>query len=146
MRPTPSIALALTALVALPLAGCGGDDTATDAPIVSIAPADVAPGLVDPATAAGLAASSDVTVIDVRTPEEFAEGHLEGAQLIDIYEADFAQQIDALDRDGDYLVYCRSGNRSASATALMAQLGFTTVFELEGGMVAYDAAGLPVVS
>ena len=62
-------------------------------------------------------------LLDVRTPEEFAAGHLAGAENIDFYAADFADQIDALDQGEQYVVYCRSGNRSGQATALMAADG-----------------------
>jgi rhodanese-related sulfurtransferase len=80
----------------------------------------------------------------VRTPDEFAAGYIDGATLIDFYEPDFADAIAALDRDGEYLLYCRSGSRSGQASALMAELGFDQVYDLDGGMVAYEAAGLVV--
>lgn len=70
---------------------------------------------------------ADAVVIDVRTPEEYGAGHLEGAQNIDIYAADFKDQIGSLDRDDKYVVYCRSGNRSGQAKEIMEQMGFTDV-------------------
>ena len=74
--------------------------------------------------AAALAELSNITVIDVRTPEEYAEGHIDGAQLIDFYSDTFGDDIAALDPDGEFLVYCRSGHRSGQAVGLMRELGF----------------------
>lgn len=83
-------------------------------------------------------------VLDVRTPEEFAEGHLEDAVMIDFYDPDFADQLADLDPDRPYLLYCRSGNRSGQTTAIMDQLGFTNVADIDGGIVAWGEAGLPL--
>ena len=102
--------------------------------------------LVDPAGAEAILASGGVEIIDVRTPEEFAEGHLPGADLIDISAADFDSRIEALDRSATYFVYCRSDNRSGQATALMADLGFESIYELEGGTVAWLASGRTLVT
>ena len=85
-----------------------------------------------------------VTVLDVRTPAEFAGGHLEGAQPADI-NGDFEQAVAALDRSAPYAVYCRSGNRSATAVAVMKDLGFTNAWHLDGGIGAWQAAGYAVV-
>jgi phage shock protein E len=103
-------------------------------------------GLVTPQQAAELATDSDITVIDVRTPEEFAEGHIEGAMMIDFSAPDFADRVAELDPEQEYLVYCRSGNRSGQAVAIMRKLGFDRVFDMEGGTVAYAAAGLPLTT
>ncbi len=100
--------------------------------------------LVDVAKGQELLADASITVIDVRTPEEFASGHLARAELVDFNASDFADMIGAYDRAGRYFVYCRSGNRSGQATRLMAQMGFTEVYDLDGGMVAWTAAGAPV--
>jgi rhodanese-related sulfurtransferase len=131
--------LALAPLLALTACG-GGDDVAPTA----AAAGEVAYGLVSPDEARALAATPGVTVLDVRTPAEFAEGHIDGATVVDFYEPGFAEAIAALDRDGTYLVYCRSGNRSGQAVALMAQLGFERVYDLDGGVVAWSGAGLPL--
>jgi rhodanese-related sulfurtransferase len=87
----------------------------------------------------------NLVVLDVRTPAEYQEGHLPDAALIDFYEADFAEQLAELDRDAPYLLYCRSGNRSGQARALMEQLGFTNVADVDGGILAWAADGYPVV-
>jgi phage shock protein E len=151
-RPARRTRLALlVALGALGIAACGGDDT--NLPVADAAsetaPAVVAEvpafGLVSPQQASELSTTEGVTVIDVRTPEEFAEGHIDGAMMIDFYADTFADQIGALDQDGTYLVYCRSGNRSGQATSLMRQLGFQQVYDMDGGVVAYGQSGLPLV-
>ena len=87
----------------------------------------------------------DVVVLDIRTPEEYADGHIEGSLNIDFYGADFADRIGALDADHAYLVYCRSGNRSGQAMDLFENLGFTEVHELDGGILAWVQEGLPLV-
>jgi len=78
-------------------------------------------------------------IIDVRTPEEWATGHLEGAVRIGIADADFAQQLDTLDKAADYYIYCRSGNRAGQAIDYMKSAGFTGKL-VNGGAVA-NAAG-----
>lgn len=89
--------------------------------------------------------SSDTMIIDVRTPQEFAEGHLEGAVNIDVNSPEFLETISTLSPTGDYFVYCRSGNRSGQAIAQMEALGFTTL--TNGGSVqeASNMTGIPVV-
>ncbi len=64
-------------------------------------------------------------ILDVRTPTEVAEGHLEGALFVDFMADDFREKVVTLDRSADYIVYCRSGNRSGQAVVIMAELGFT---------------------
>ncbi|NNF64019.1 MAG: rhodanese-like domain-containing protein [Acidimicrobiia bacterium] len=83
-----------------------------------------------------------LVVLDVRTPEEVAAGHLPDQRNIDFYDADFAAQLDGLNKDVPYLVYCRSGNRSGTAVQQMRELGFSTIYELEGGVLAWEQAGL----
>jgi phage shock protein E len=89
--------------------------------------------------------SGDHTVIDVRTPAEYAAGHVEGSENIDLSSATFEQQLDGLDKDEEYVVYCQSGNRSATAADKMADLGFTKVVDA-GGIVSLQAAGATVVA
>ena len=142
--------------VSLLLASCGSDDPATDERTETEAAATVADGAteisgistisVDAAAAITDNPPADLVVLDVRTPEEFAEGHLEGAVLVDFYAADFAEQLAALDTDVPYLVYCRSGNRSGQALGVMEQLGFASAVDVDGGIVAWTDAGLPVTT
>ena len=135
------------------LAACGGDDPAVErAGVASDASAgeDVSSITGISTVSVGDAAAlvddppADLVVLDVRTPEEFAEGHLDGAVLVDFYDADFADQLAALDSDVPYLVYCRSGNRSGQALSVMEQLGFSSAVDVDGGIVAWAGAGLPV--
>lgn len=87
-----------------------------------------------------------VVVLDIRTPQELQTGFISGAVNIDFYEPDFAAQLDLLPKDTPYVVYCRSGNRSGQAMDVFADLGFTDVTEIEGGIVEWTAQGLPVVT
>ena len=87
----------------------------------------------------------EVAIIDVRTPEEFGEGHIAGATMIDFYRADFRDRIAELDRDAPYVIYCRSGNRSGQTKDIMAELGFTDVTDIDGGVVAWVQAGYGLV-
>lgn len=90
--------------------------------------------------------TSVAAVIDVRTPAEFAAGHLEGALNIDIESADFATQLEALDKSADYVVYCRSGNRAGRALEIMPSYGFTGTLTNAGGVdAAAQATGLAIV-
>ena len=83
-------------------------------------------------------------IIDVRTPKEFNAGHLEGAINMHVYDKDFSQRLDKLDKKKPVYVYCKVGGRSAEAVETMTEKGFTTVIELKGGMDAWTAAGKPV--
>lgn len=82
------------------------------------------------------------TVIDVRTPAELTDGMVAGALNIDFSAPNFRDRIAALDRNGRYLLYCRTGNRSGQAAAIMRDLGFTDVVDA-GGFEALAAAGAP---
>lgn len=79
--------------------------------------------------------SVDQTIIDVRTPEEFKEGYLEGAKNIDFNDESFSDQISKLDKNKPVFIYCRSGERSSLASKEMIKLGFQEVYDLEGGIV-----------
>ena len=101
-----------------------------------------ATGLVDSARAESLMDSVDeLVVLDVRTPEEFAAGALPGAILIDINDPSFTTEVSELDTDLPYLVYCRSGNRSAAAVEIMEDLGFAEIYELADGVQAWVGSG-----
>jgi phage shock protein E len=84
-------------------------------------------------------------ILDVRTPEEFASGHLAGSVNIDVSAGDFEQRIATLDPAAKYLIYCRSGNRSAQALARMQGLGFSSLVDLGGVEAASSATGVEVV-
>ncbi|MEH6547544.1 MAG: rhodanese-like domain-containing protein [Sneathiella sp.] len=89
---------------------------------------------------------TDVIILDVRTPEEFNSGHVEGAINIDYHGSEFAKLIGELDADQHYLLYCRSGFRSGRTLPLMIRAGLTKISHLDGGMNTWNAAGLPVVT
>jgi len=91
-------------------------------------------------------AEAGVITLDVRTPIEFAEGHIEGARLIDFQSGNFENEIAALDKNATYAVYCRSGNRSGQAVKVMQDAGFTSVFNMNGGVIDWANAGLPLVN
>ena len=83
-----------------------------------------------------LAVHPEAVVIDVRTPGEYASGHMKGAINIDVQSAIFGGEIAKLDTSGTYFVYCHSGRRSAVATTMMRQKGFADIYELAGGASA----------
>lgn len=89
---------------------------------------------------------SRTVIIDVRTPEEFAQGHVKGAVNHDLLGGDFQAVLPGLDRDIAYKLYCRSGNRSGQAMALMQQEGFTKVENLGSLQEASDALNTPIVT
>ncbi len=130
---------------ALLLASCGdADETATEAgqevdaatQSISVVSAEEANTIIESAPA-------DLVVLDVRTQDEYDEGHLAGAVMVDFYAADFADQLATLDPTVPYVVYCRSGNRSGQAREMMNELGFLDVRDVEGGIISWTAAGLP---
>lgn len=127
--------LVLTAILGL-VSACGGNTTSDGIRLASVQAAYET--FENP--------PQDLVVLDVRTPEEFNEGHLEGAIMVDFYEPDFADQLATLDRDVPYLLYCRSGNRSGQASTIMQELGFTDVVDVDGGITAWYEAGRPVVT
>lgn len=103
-----------------------------------------------PAAASTTATDSSQTVpapgviIDVRTPQEFAAGHLEGAQNFDIKSPDFEKNLSSLDKSGTYYLYCRSGARAGAAAQIMQQAGFKTVTNLGGLDEAAQALNLEI--
>lgn len=84
-------------------------------------------------------------IIDTRTPAEFAEGHLAGARLIDFNGGEVPGALPALDPHAEYLLYCRSGNRSGQAAALMVAVGFTSATNLGSLDEAAEATGIMIV-
>ncbi len=78
-----------------------------------------------------------VQLLDVRTPNEYQQGHIKNAKLIDFYANDFKAQLLSLDKDKPIYLYCRSGNRSGKASKLLNHLGFKAIYDLKGGMIAW---------
>jgi len=89
-------------------------------------------------------ANPDVILLDVRTPEEFAEGHLENSINLNYNDADFASKVDSLDKKKQYEIYCRSGKRSGASVKLMQEKGIKNVHDLQGGILEWEAKGFPV--
>jgi rhodanese-related sulfurtransferase len=146
--------------VSLIAASCGGDDQSGGATVTEVQDGSessqdaTAAGSIEGLSTISAQEAAAITedppaglvVLDVRTPEEFSEGHLDGSVLVDFYETDFAEQLAALDPDVPYLVYCRSGNRSGQALDIMAQLGFASAANVDGGILAWADAGLPITT
>lgn len=152
-RPVVARAFALALTAGLVVAACGSDDdTAADEPAAE-APADeagAAAGIrvvsADDAASTIADPPDGLVILDVRTPAEFDEAHIDGAILVDFNSPDFADEMAELDPDVPYVLYCRSGNRSAGARAVMDELGFVDVEDIDGGIIAWVDAGLPVVT
>ena len=80
----------------------------------------------------------NLQLIDVRTPEEFAQGHIDGALNLNFYDDDFTQQLEQkLDKNRPVMLYCRSGNRSGQAASQMVTMGFKELYDLKGGFMAW---------
>ncbi|KGA15707.1 hypothetical protein GM51_14260 [freshwater metagenome] len=100
---------------------------------------------VDPVKFSEVIAQPGVIILDVRTPEEFNAGHITNAININLEGSDFSSEVSKLDKNATVAVYCRSGNRSGVATDQMAEIGFTDMYDMQGGIVDWEAAGGPVV-
>lgn len=84
----------------------------------------------------GLKASSNSEIIDVRTPDEFDDGYIEGARLLNIQDSSkFMAELEKLEKDKDYFVYCRSGRRSEMACQIMENAGIENAYNLQGGIL-----------
>lgn len=86
-------------------------------------------------------ATPNAQILDVRTPEEFASEHIDKATNINWLGDDFVTNVENLDKSKPVFVYCKSGGRSAKASAKLAELGFKTIYELQGGIMKWNAAG-----
>ncbi|WP_348825144.1 thioredoxin domain-containing protein [Flavobacterium aestuarii] len=87
-------------------------------------------------------ATPDAQILDVRTPDEYATGHIENSDNVDFLANSFVLKTDKYDKTKPVFVYCKSGGRSAKASEKLAELGFTTVYNLDGGMLKWESAGL----
>jgi phage shock protein E len=141
--------LLIAAVVALGATGCGEDSpsAAATVPAATVPAGNEAPTKLTPAQGQELISQlgTELTIIDVRTADEFAAGHIEGAVNYDIEGGQFSALIEPLDRSKPYMVYCHSGRRSALAADAMVAAGFTQVYDL-GGLSDWTAAGLPTVT
>jgi len=89
-------------------------------------------------------AATDAQLIDVRTPEEVAEGKVAGATMMNFRDSNFQSQLETLDKEKPVYLYCRSGGRSGQAAATMERMGFQHIVDMQGGMMAWEDAGMPV--
>ena len=97
------------------------------------------------AEAAKLVAEKKVVVLDVRTADEFKDGHIEGAQNLDFLKtAEFKSQVEKLDKTKPYLVHCQAGGRSGKSLKIFKDLGFENVYHLDEGFGGWEDAKLPV--
>jgi len=131
-----------TVVLAIFTSSCGNSQNTT--PETAIANVEVIVD-VDAKTFGELSASQPGTILDVRTPEEWAEGVISGAEKINFHDDNFAQQIERLDKNVPVYLYCRSGGRSASAADILKENGFTKVYNLDGGIKAWQGNGFEVV-
>jgi rhodanese-related sulfurtransferase len=92
-----------------------------------------------------LTATKEKTVLDVRTADEFSQGHLTDAVMIDYYQKDFKDRLQKLDKSKPVFVYCYVGKRSASASKMLQDMGFSQVFNLEGGFKEWKTAGKKII-
>jgi rhodanese-related sulfurtransferase len=113
-------------------------------PPAAQSPKPAAPQLVDVTDAEKLIAAKKVVILDVRTPAEFADGHIAGATNLDFRDPEFQAKLAKLDKSQPYLVQCAIGGRSAKAAKLMGKLDFRSVYDLKGGLEAWKKAEKPV--
>lgn len=104
--------------------------------------------LLDPAAAVEIMRQNKdnpaFVILDVRTEQEFRQGYIQGAALLDYYAPDFRERFAELDRDATIFTYCRSGNRSSHVLKMADDLEFRNVYDLRGGILAWREAGLPL--
>ncbi len=136
---TPCLLLAASALLLSPLyAEKAGPNAAATVPGVVVK--DVTPDEAEKL----LKAQPQIIVLDVRTPGEFAAGHIAGARNVDFKAADFAAKIAALEKGKSYLVHCAAGGRSTKTLDLMLGKNFAAIYHLNAGFKAWESAGKPV--
>ncbi len=90
-------------------------------------------------------APENIQLIDIRTPQEYAQGHIKNAVNIDFYSADFLKKMDQLDKNKDIYIYCRSGHRSGIAAKKLANHGFSKIYDLEGGINNWNTKHLKII-
>jgi phage shock protein E len=130
-NPIPSLKRLGQLLVA---AGCVTCASAADTNVIHV----------NPEQAQKLIAKKKIVVLDIRTPEEFAAGHIAGATNINFRAPEFAKAIAGLDPKQTCLLYCASGNRSTQALPAFQELQFQSLYHLDGGIKGWEKAGLPV--
>lgn len=128
-------------LFVLMLAACGGQPAASNSATTPIDMKNL-PTLIDAQTANALRTRSDVLMLDVREKWEYAQGHIPGITLLPM--AEVPNRLSEIPRDKTVIVTCHSGNRSSQVAAYLRQQGFTNIHDMQGGIAAWEKAGLPV--
>ena len=123
--------IAATITLAVILTGCAQESNSADLTVAEFSAKSQEAGVIS---------------LDVRTAQEFAEGHLKNAININVESGNFEKEIANLDKTATYAVYCRSGRRSQVAIDRMKAAGFTNLFNLNAGVQEWAAAGLPLVT
>ncbi|RDK83266.1 rhodanese-like domain-containing protein [Marinirhabdus gelatinilytica] len=85
---------------------------------------------------------SSLQLVDVRTAEEYGVSHLKDAQNICVTDDDFQEKVKTLDKDKPVYVYCKKGGRSSRAAEILSEMGFTQIYDLSGGITAWEEEGL----
>ncbi len=134
--------LALMMLVAMALAACGGTTTATPEMAAPDVDLSTLPDTIDAQTVAAIKDDPNVYVIDVREQWEYDEGHIPGITLLPMGEV--PARMSEIPTDKEVIITCRSGNRSGQVAEFLRQQGYDNVHNMEGGILAWEAAGLPV--
>lgn len=134
------VIMALSGVVALSLIACSGNANpeATTTEIVEQQEAIVD---ITVAQFKELIVEQGGTILDVRTPEEWAEGTIANAQKINFYDDDFAAQTENLDKTKPVFVYCKLGGRSSNAAEVLKEKGFSKIYNLDGGITAWIDSG-----
>ena len=92
-----------------------------------------------------LDALRDVQLLDIRTPEEYKSGYIEGYGNMDYLSDTFKVEMETLDKSKPIVIYCRSGGRSGRCATLMLEIGFKEIYDLEGGIIQWKAENNPVI-
>jgi len=145
LRNLMMLLLSVSLVIGALLGGCVGKETETPTPeipsqiIESITPQDAFTLIQENKD------NPDFVIIDVRTPQEFAEEHIENAINLDYRSETFRDELNQLDKNKTYLIYCRSGGRSGNALAIMVALNFREVYNISGGISQWKVVGLPTI-
>ena len=153
MRPAPffrqhlgALAFAVLLLALWGAAPAGARDEAPKAAKQAAVTCLAAPGDISVGQARELLAAppAGLVILDVRTPQEFRQGHLPGARNMDFFGGSFERQAEALSKDAPVLLYCRTGKRSAAAAEILGEAGVKHIYHMHQGIEAWRQAGLPL--
>ncbi|HHL42503.1 MAG TPA: rhodanese-like domain-containing protein [Hellea balneolensis] len=132
--------------IALALPACSDAKTETPAKAAAVATTTQIDH-VNAQQAADIIKKQDgIVVLDVRTPGEFASGHIDGAVNVDFKNRNFENELSKFDKNQTYLIHCRSGGRSTASLKSFKKLGFKHIIHMDGGMIGWNKANLPTVN